>query len=191
MLRFATAPISSPGGEPVTVAECKLDSRIDGTEYDSILPALISAAREMCEQETGRRLLTQTLRATAPDWPAPNDVFVASPFQSAVVEYRNGTGAWVQLPSTEWEIVEVGAAHALVPSYGRTFPSLGDYVGARVRVDVICGYGNAANVPSSLKMWIRAHVATMLRSPDGLGDEKKMAPLQYLQGLIAPHKVYA
>jgi hypothetical protein len=39
-------------------------------------------------------------------------------------------------------------------------------------------------------MWIRQHVAAMLRAPDGHGDNRKMVPLPYLQRLIDAHKVY-
>lgn len=190
-LRIATAPTTGPSVEPVTVAECKLDSRIDGTEFDELLPALILAAREMCEQEAGRKLITQTWRVTAEAWPMREDTFVLSPLQSAEVSYWSGT-AWTTLASDQWAIVEEGGAYALLPAYGLSFPSLGDLVGPRVRIDVVCGYGGAEAVPASLKMWIRAHVAAMLRSPDGMGDtsNQKMIPLHYLASLISPHKVY-
>lgn len=189
--RIGTAPTTAPDGEPVTVAECKLDSRIDGTEFDTLIPALITAAREMCEQETGRRLITQTWRVTADEWPDDcDDTFVLSPFQSATVSYWNGT-AWATLATDQWTITDEAGALLLQPAYGLTFPVLGDLVGPRVRVDVVCGYGAASAVPASLKMWIRQHVAAMLRSPDGMGDDKKMAVLPYLARLIDPHKVYA
>lgn len=190
-LRIASEPSSPPAAEPVTVAECKLDSRIDETEFDTLLPALITAAREMCEQVTNRKLVTQTWRVTGDEWPHDcDDTFALSPYVSATVTYWDGS-AWATLPADQWAITEEAGALFLQPAYGLTFPALGDLVGPRVRIDVVCGYGNAAAVPASLKMWIRAHVAAMLRAPDALGDDKKMAPLHYLSGLIDPHRVWA
>lgn len=189
--RIADTPIDGPASEPVTLAECKLDSRVDGTEFDTVIPTLITAARQMCEQASGRKLITQTWRLQSDEWPDDeHDTFVLSPYQSAVVNYWNGV-EWATLPSDRWAITNEHGALLLRPAYGLTFPSLGNLVGPRVRADVTCGYGNAAAVPDSLKMWIRAHVAAMLRTPDGHGDGSKMAPLQYLRGLLDPHKVYA
>lgn len=190
--RIGAVPTSAPAAEPVTVAECKLDSRIDGTEFDTLIPALITAAREMCEQETGRKLVTQTWLVESDEWPDDeDDTFSLSPYQSAVVTYWNGSD-WATLATDQWEMTEEHTGSLLlVPAYGLTFPVLGLKEGPRVRVSVVAGYGAASAVPGALKMWIRQHVAAMLRSPDGMGDDKKMAVLPYLARLIDPHKVYA
>lgn len=187
---FQLSLIAAPAAEPVTVAECKLDSRVDGTEFDTLLPTLITAAREMCETAADRKLVTQTWRATAEDWPGAADTFTLGPMQSATVTYWNGS-TWATLASSQWALLPAGGALHLLPGYGAEWPTLGNLVGPRVRIDVVCGYGDAAAVPASLKMWIRAHVAAMLRAPDALGDDKKMAPLHYLSGLIDPHRVWA
>lgn len=190
MTIFSQRVIVPPAIEPVTKDECKLDSRIDGAEFDSLLDSLIAAAREMCEQATDRRLITQTVRVTAADWPRPCDQVVLSPLQSATVSYWGG-GAWVPLDAGQFVITEHLGLASIVTAQGASWPSLGSLVGPRVRIDAVVGYGNtASDVPPSLRMWIRQHVAAMLRSPDGLGDEKKMAPMPYLSMLLDPHRVW-
>jgi uncharacterized phiE125 gp8 family phage protein len=54
--------IAGPGEEPVSLAEAKAFCRIDGTDEDALVSALITAARLHVESITGRALLTQTWR---------------------------------------------------------------------------------------------------------------------------------
>lgn len=65
-----TRLISGPASEPVTLAEAKLHCRIDETADDSIVTALIIAARQAVEEATGRKLVTQTWRASLDAWPS-------------------------------------------------------------------------------------------------------------------------
>lgn len=46
--------ITAPAAEPITLAEAKLHARADTSAYDSLITALIVAAREECEHITGR-----------------------------------------------------------------------------------------------------------------------------------------
>ena len=52
--------IEGPELEPVSLEEAKLHLRVDGTEEDALISALISTAREFCESFTGRSLALQT-----------------------------------------------------------------------------------------------------------------------------------
>lgn len=52
--------ITPPQTEPVTLSEVKAHLRIDGSEEDELLSALITTAREMAEEYTRRAFITQT-----------------------------------------------------------------------------------------------------------------------------------
>lgn len=52
--------VTAPAAEPVTATEAKTHCRITGTDQDSVITILISAAREMAEAITRRALITQT-----------------------------------------------------------------------------------------------------------------------------------
>lgn len=54
-LKLTTAPLS----EPVTLAQAKLHLKVDGTDDDDLITALIKAARQIAERETKRALITQ------------------------------------------------------------------------------------------------------------------------------------
>lgn len=51
--------ITPPQTEPVTLSEAKAHLRIDGSEEDELLSALITTAREMAEDYTRRSLVLQ------------------------------------------------------------------------------------------------------------------------------------
>lgn len=61
--------VTAPAVEPVTLAELREHARIDGSSEDGYLEGLLTAARELVEQETRRCLVTQTWRLTLDDWP--------------------------------------------------------------------------------------------------------------------------
>lgn len=188
-VRIADTPLTPPATEPVTVEECEVDIRADGSEFSSSLPSIIAAARFMCEGAINRKLITQTWRVSAESWPVDERIGGLTPFQSASITYWNGT-SWVSYDSNSWALVDENGRLRLWPAYGSNFPSLGNLAGPRVRIDVTCGYGTAADVPANLKMWIRAHVAAMIRSPDAHGDNRKMVKLEHLDRLLDSERVY-
>ena len=53
--------VTPAASEPITLTEAKNFLRVDGTDDDTLITALISAAREMCEQYTRRILVTTTI----------------------------------------------------------------------------------------------------------------------------------
>lgn len=52
--------ITPPAIEPVTLEEAKQHLRVDGNEEDSLIAALITAARQKAEDYTRRAFITQT-----------------------------------------------------------------------------------------------------------------------------------
>lgn len=189
-MRILPTPVQAPAVEPVTVDECKLDARIDGSEFDAALPGYIAAARLACEHEIGQRLITQTWRAIGEDWPACDEVIALLPAQSATVAWWDGA-AWQTLDTALHQLEPCAGGVLLLPAYGATWPALGARTGHRVRVDVVVGFGPApADVPDNLKRWIRAHVASAVDQPAAMSD-RPVTLLPHLAGLLDPHRIYA
>jgi Lon protease-like protein len=75
MQAYGLSLVEGPAAEPVTVEECRAHLRIgesegSGDEYDDLISAWITMAREYAEEYTGRRFGTdQVWRMTLDDWP--------------------------------------------------------------------------------------------------------------------------
>ena len=61
-----------PATEPVTVAECKLDARVDGNDEDALFESWIAVARKRVEDIVRRSLINQTFDAVFGGWPTGN-----------------------------------------------------------------------------------------------------------------------
>ena len=64
--------LTSPTGEPVSTADALLAARLSATgePLEPMLAGLIAAARQIAEQETGRKFMQQTWRIEGESWPA-------------------------------------------------------------------------------------------------------------------------
>ena len=62
--------ITGPAAEPVSLAQARAHLKLDATEEDALLTALLTAARATLEAETRRAFMTQSWRLTLDEWPA-------------------------------------------------------------------------------------------------------------------------
>lgn len=163
--------IEAPAAEPVDVALAMLAVRID--DDPALRPqfeAALVAAREQCEREIGRALITQTRRLQLRDWPAcaggriPLDF---PPVQRVLaVEYWSATG-WQAVPEAVYDLVFFDdLSHAVLLRPGQHWPGLADSHGPRVRVDFVAGFGDGPDdVPKPLQQWITAMAGFDVQSP--------------------------
>ena len=105
------------------------------------------------------------------------------------VKYIDSDGAEQTLAPTALSLTASSFAGWLFPAYGERWPSACCTPGS-VRVRFIAGYGDtAADVPEDIKLWMVAHAAQLLNSPDGLTDGS-FQPSPFLEGLLDAHKVW-
>ncbi|WP_226576789.1 head-tail connector protein [Acuticoccus sediminis] len=142
--------VTPPQAEPVTREEAKLHARIDGTDEDAKVDALIAAARLDVESRTGRVLVSQGWRIVLDGPPARGIVRLApGPVKSVdAVTVYGADGVAEVVPSDDY-LVDT----ANVP--GRLMLSSGRFWGARalngIEIDFTCGFGEPDDVPASLK----------------------------------------
>lgn len=160
--------LTPPTAEPVSVADAKLALRIDGSEFDALLPGLIAAARQVAEQETGRLFVQQTWRTEFADWPASDDVIPIYRATACAITYWDGA-AWVALAGNAYAFAPDGHGTALAPALGTDWPALGDAaLGPRVRVDLTAGVApaDAATTAECVRHFIIATVGQMVQTPE-------------------------
>lgn len=170
--------VSLAGSEPVTVDEAKLSARVDTDALDADIAALITAAREQAEHITGRCYRPQVLRAELVDWP---DVSAAVPVYrptACAVRYWTGT-VIVALAGTAYVFGPGGiggAGTALAPVAGTSWPTLGAQpVGPRVLIELTAGPASSADVPESVKLYIKAQVSAWIKTPEALSGGQLVA----------------
>ena len=188
---MALIRIAAPASEPLTLAEAKLHCRVDGTDEDALITALIVAAREQAEHETGRALITQTWELVHDSFP---DAFVLrkSPIQSVTsLKYLDAaTGAEQTLDPADYLLDKDNEPGYLVPAYGKAWPATWPVPNA-VRCLYVCGYVDAAAVPQAIKQWMLLAIGTMYENRATSGAAQVYAvPDRFWSGLLDPYRLY-
>lgn len=165
---------SAPAAEPVTAAEAKLQCHIAGSDYDTELAIYIQAAREDCEEFTGRSLITQTWTMELDEWPNNPEmsgldryaIFVPRPPVASVtsVKYYDTNGTQQTLTVDDDYRVHIGDVTRITPAYGTSWPSVRPMTKA-IEVITVHGYGAAStNVPAKLRQGMLMRIASYFRN---------------------------
>ena len=192
-LGTATASIITPvpASEPVTVDEAKQAARISDTAaFDAQIPMLISAARRMAEQETGRTLVRTTTSYRFASWPSAACPLPVHDAAAVVVSYWGAAG-WETLPSESVAFFEIGAATGIAPALGTSWPALAAVAGGpRVRVDITAGPADPTTADPCVKLYIKALVAWWIDNPSAMAaGNLQEAP--FLRSLLDPVRLWS
>lgn len=157
MSRQSTAVVSAPATEPVSTAEAKLHLKMDDvTADDSLIAALVTAAREYIEGATARALVTQTLRTKIDGFPASDDAIrlPRAPVQSvSSVTYLDSDGATQTMSASDYvALLDLEPAEVALAA-DASWPTTSEQRGA-VTVTYVAGYGAAGVVPQAIKQAI-------------------------------------
>ena len=182
--------LTPPAAEPLTLAEAKLHLRVDAdiTDDDSLISALIVAARQQAEHRTGRAMVTQQWRYSVDAFPAGSLDLPLPKLQSVQsVSYLDNNGTRQTLANTEYDVITDELVGRIIPAYGKSWPSCREHPGS-VRVDYTCGYGAAADVPQSIKAWMLLAIATWYENREALTAGQPVAELPrcFWEGLLDP-----
>lgn len=157
---FRYSLTTAPAVEPVTLAEAKLFCRIDEAADDALVTALIIAARQTVEKQTGRALIEQTWTASLDRLPN------ALTFELMPRPLMSVTSIRAYNDDDTFDSIDVSADIILDAQNGRI--SLKDSAAAIVgdrptnvyQIVYKAGYGaTAASVPEWAKLAIKQTVA--------------------------------
>lgn len=153
------------------------------TTTDPMLGMLISGARQVAEDRTGRALITQTWEALYDAFPSNELRIGMLPIQSiSSVKYLDSDGVLQTVASTDYVLDADTLPGWVRLAHEKSWPSTRAIENA-VIVRFVAGYGAAAAVPSPLRMWIAAQVAASFRNPDAL-LEGNAQPMPFLDHLL-------
>lgn len=185
--------ITAPAAEPVTLAEAKLQRKVEHTVDDAwFTGTAIPAARRLAEHKLGRALIEQTWELTLDSFPADWIDLQKTPVSAIVsviyldseqVEQTLSDALYELAPDQRW----------LRPVIGESWPSA--YSGAdTVRVQFTAGYGaDGAAVPAEIREWMLMHIATAHKNREffAAGISVAELPNRFVDGLLDAQRDYS
>lgn len=182
--------ITGPSVEPATVAEVKLDARIDGGELDETIGLLITSARQSAEEITGRALITQTWELVLDRFPFDDRIEIGKlPISSVTsVKYYDVDGVLQTLDSSLYAVDVDTLPGWIYPVEGESWPSVRDEENS-VIIRFVAGYGDSASdVPAQIRYWIRAQAAAAIQSQSDQVD--KSPTMQFVNDMLNPYRLH-
>lgn len=186
-----TTKIAEVGEEPVSLEEARRHLRVDPGDEDPLIAALITAARQMCEGELGRAIVTSNFELRTDAFAPALRLERPRVLDVDAVEYLDADGELQTLDPADYVLdasCDVAAAW-LAPARGKAWPDTSCEIGA-VRVRYTSGFGDTpAAVPQAIRTWILLHVAAMYEHREAVAA-KDMKSLPFLAGLIDQYRVW-
>ena len=182
-----TRLITPPAALPVSLAEAKLNLRIDGNEQDTMIEVWLHGITAHAEHVTGRSFVNQTWRVTLDAF--PDAIELPVPVSSVTVKYLDEAGAEQTLDPADYIVDSVSEPGYAVPGVGKAWPTTCDRINA-VNVDVVAGYGETeASIPKGIKLYILARLVEQY--DPAIRVEKDTVQSSFLDGMLDRFKVYA
>jgi uncharacterized phiE125 gp8 family phage protein len=179
--------LEGPAEEPLALAAAKQWLRVEHDDDDDLVAALITAARLQAEAETRRLLVSQRWRLVMDFWPAGGSVAVPlGPLLSVeAARVHAADGSEIAL-DIEPIVVNAAAQPPRLTLPTRPVPR-GE---AGVEIDLVLGYGDAADVPEPFRQAIRLILADWydnraLLPPPGNAQQLPAAAC----AMLAPYKI--
>lgn len=179
--RLITAPIA----EPVTLAEAKAHLRIDDTGSDSLITALIVAARQSAEHELQRAIAPQTREVTMDAF--RDEIRLAYAPVTAVesVKYVDTNAVLQTVPTTEYAVDTDSEPGVMYLLPGKAWPSIAT-VKSAVRIRYTCGY---VTCPQAIKQWMLLRIGTMFENRESAAPAA-MTALPHVDCLLDPYRIW-
>lgn len=183
--------VTAPAAEPVLLAAAKTHLRVDGSDENDLIAALIVAARQYVEDRCGIALITQTLKLSLDSFaekirlPRPP---VASITQ---IEYVNTAGTVVTVllaGNNLWRLGAGAMQSVVVPFFETTWPDTAAVPGA-VQITYTAGYGAAGTaVPGAITQAMLLMIGHWYKNREAVSEEQFTVPMA-VDALLAPYVV--
>jgi uncharacterized phiE125 gp8 family phage protein len=140
--------------DPVSLAEAKAWLRVDHSEEDLIISALISSSTRMAEDFMGRAIMRQRLKLSLDCFPEVIELPMAPVSSVTNVKYLDAAGELQTLDASLYVVDTEATPPRIIPAYSQTWPSTRDTINA-VRIEYVAGYGETqADIPETIRMGI-------------------------------------
>ena len=142
---------TGPASEPISTSEAKTYLKVDNSTDDSLITALIQAARESCEKYLQMALISQTITERFNGFQNYGLRLSISPLISVTsVSYLDSGGGSQTLSTDYYGVADYEKPPLIYLKYGQTWPVVYSQQDA-VTVVYLAGYADAAAVPALIK----------------------------------------
>lgn len=182
-----------PTTEPLTLSEAKAHLRVDHPSEDTLIAALVQAAREYVEAFTHRALITQTWKLTIERFPSGDYIELpkAPLISVGSVQYIDTAGAQQTLATSVYDADTTCTPGVVRLKYDQSWPSTRDVWNA-VEITFDAGYGAASAVPEPIKSAIRLLVGHLYANRESTVSGTINSEVRYAhEALLMPYRVYS
>lgn len=138
--------VTAPTGQAVSLDEVKVHLRVDHTNEDGYIQALVMAAAAQVENITRRAILTQTWDVFFDDWPGSGHfVLPFGNLQSVTqVKYTDEDGTEYTWDAGEYHVDTDSEPGRVVLEYDKSWPTATLHPSNPIQIRIVCGYGDHA-----------------------------------------------
>lgn len=205
--------VTAPAAEPVLLATAKAHLRVDGTDENDLITALIVAARQYVENRCDLALINQTLQLTldsfvnsprriplslqeqisAPTLLSPDKIRLPRSPVTAItsISYVDGSGNTVTVAAnanTLWRLAKSSMQSVITPYFGTCWPVTAVVPGA-VQITYTAGYGAAGTaVPGAITQAMLLMIGHWYKNREAVSEEQFSVPMA-VDALLAPYVV--
>lgn len=177
--------LTPPSAEPVALADMKTFIRVEHSDDDALIGALIASARLTVEALTGRLLSTQVWRLILDRWPPSGEIRTGlDPIASFTARICDADGVDTELDEGQLTLV-TGSSPARLRVRNAPVPGL---AACGIEIDVICGYGEPDDVPQPLRHAVRLLAADWYERRGAAEGGQPPVPPQVV-ALCAPWRI--
>jgi uncharacterized phiE125 gp8 family phage protein len=196
--------VSAPSVLPLTVAETKDHLRVDTSDDDDLITAMISAATDHVSGRngwTGRALVEQTWDLKLDAFPCAGKAIKLplAPLQSVTsVKYIDTDGVEQTLSDTVYAVDADSVPGRVYLAYGQSWPGIRSQRNA-VTIRFVCGYADdggspvdyRANIPEAIRAALKLLVGAMYENREDFVTGTIATQLPFAaQNLLMPYRVY-
>lgn len=148
--------VTAPTNETVARQIAKAHFRVDGTDEDTLIDALLISARTICEDACERSFITTTWKYFVDAFNEREICFPRGKLQSVThVKYYDVDGNLQTLDSGSYQVDTQRERGRIVLAKNKSWPSIDCSKINPIEIQFVAGYGdNATDVPEPIKLAI-------------------------------------
>lgn len=199
-MKWAVEEVTQPEVEPVTLEEAKAHLRVDGSDEDALISALIVAGRQWAENEIGYVTVQRQLRLVLDEFPASGVDVITLPRSRLIsidsVQYADRNGATQDWAAENYSADTASVEGRLLRAFGVEWPETRAQRQA-VTITYTAGWPDdgasppdyAANVPQPIKQAILLLVGHWYEHREAVNIGNIVTPLEYaVKALLSPYR---